>query len=36
MIINDFNARWAGLSPFKTNPILIVDPDAMLTGTFGF
>jgi len=33
MVINDFNLIWTGACPYKTDPILIIDPNAMLTYT---
>jgi len=31
MIIRDFNIAWARFCPFKTNPILVIDANAVLT-----
>jgi hypothetical protein len=30
MIVNDFNAARAFAGPTKTNPVLVIDPDAVL------
>jgi len=30
MIINDFHLFWTLLSPYKTNPILVIDTNAEL------
>jgi len=36
MVINDFNILCTGISPTKTDSPLIVDANAVLTGTIAF
>lgn len=36
VVVDDFDGFRAGVGPLKTNPILLVDPDAMLTLSVAF
>jgi hypothetical protein len=36
MVVDDFDIGWSFLFPFEADSELVVDPDAVLTGTLAF